>query len=149
MKCLHLACRFCPLIFWPAIMYSLLWDHDLGRCKPMLVVNAVTFLLFVCPLPIPRTQTEAFQGTIPQSIYVLRAYAFTGATNVSLAVCLSSYCGYIIVVFWFSFERLGVFEEAFLVLGRTGCFRNFPHRYNNYSVSVQAQLKVVIFLIII
>ena len=28
-----------------------------------------------------------------------------------------------------------MFEGAFLVLGRTGCFRNFPHRYDNYSVS--------------
>ena len=83
-----------------------------------------------------------FQGSIPQSIYVLRAYAFTGATNVSLAICLSSYCGYLVVVFWFSFEKLGVFEEAFLVLGRTGCFRNFPHRYNNYAVSLPARPEI-------
>lgn len=49
MKCLYLVCRFCPLLFWPAIMYALLWDHDMDRCKPMLVINAVIFLLFVCP----------------------------------------------------------------------------------------------------
>jgi len=128
LKCLYLACRFCPLLGWPAVMYALLWDHDIDKCKPMIIINAMVFLLF---------------GTIPQTIYMFRAYAFVGATNVSLVVCLSSYCGYLAVVFFFSFQKLGVFEEAFWALGRTGCFRSFPHKYNNYSpiaVSFRIQL---------
>src|SRR6266542_6733137 len=49
-KCLYLASRFGLLLGLPIIMYALLLDHDMESCKPFVVIVAVLFMLFVCPV---------------------------------------------------------------------------------------------------
>ena len=71
------------------------------------------------------------QPCAPQCLYVLRAYAITGAKRLSLLIYLPCLFAYLFFVSWHSLSGVTLVKEVFLISGRSGCF---PDRYNRYFV---------------
>ena len=125
-------------------MYAFLSDHDMESCKPFLIIVSVIFILLVCPAlffihELTANFTEHIyhqldQPCSPQCLFVLRAYAITGAKRWTLFIYLPCLFGYLFIVCWHTLNEMALWKEAFLILGRTACFRALYDRYGSYFV---------------
>ena len=86
--------------------------------------------LFLSLINPPLTYTTT-QPCAPQCLYVLRAYAITGAKRWSLLIYLPCLFGHLFIICWYSVKEMTLWKDVFLILGRTGCF---PVTYNDFPV---------------
>jgi len=67
----------------------------------------------------------------------------------SLLIYLPCLFAYLFVICWYSLNEMVLLKDNFLMLGRTACFRAFPHGYDTLSVCCRALLHRIHDLIVI
>jgi len=123
-----MACRHVRWSAWPQHCILQIYNHEF-----ISYIRLAGLALFCCS---QFFLTQCDQLSLPQCVYILRAWAFTGATKKSLFLFLPCLFGYFFVLFWYTLNDVVVFEIGFDILGQTGCFRGFPFGYKGHSVSI-------------
>jgi len=116
-KLLYLTCRFLPLIAGPFYLGAYMFDHDLETCQRFLFILSTLDVILTC---------------VPHCIYTLRAWAFTGATRLSLLIYLPCLFAYCFVIAWHQLYGVILPTGLFQVLGKTACLKTYADTKVNY-----------------
>ncbi|KAF9522698.1 hypothetical protein CPB83DRAFT_91861 [Crepidotus variabilis] len=124
-KCLYLACRFIPILLWPANMYNFMNDHSLEACKPLAIISALSYIPFLA---------------LPQCTYVFRAWSITGRKVSLLWLFLGCLVAYLAILLWSATDKLTVSDAPFSLLPKAGCFRVTYRNQNPTTRAIFAAL---------
>ncbi|KAJ6605826.1 hypothetical protein B0H10DRAFT_2076003 [Mycena sp. CBHHK59/15] len=132
-KVAYLLCRYYALFSWPFVLYAYVGNHTAQTCAEL--TRPVNYVLLPMQL-------------FAQGVMLMRAYAFAGRDIRALVVLCVCYVALAATDVWlFCIEVAQVPDEAYDLLGGTGCFPDYAAGRGGVRLVIAMSASVVMDLV--